>query len=386
MSESPAEPGGLADRLKALRGGDNLVGKQVTQKQLADALGVSSPLISSWETGAVVPPESRLRQYARYFAGAASIGTGNLPSESALDDAETRLYRRLIEELDELRSGRVREAAPGPGTGALGGRFFHFPDGRPVVIVTTIQSETLGKLDWASPAHPNYIRSLGNADTDATIEVFGHIRAENPTSYVRWVLYADLTNEMITGGHLVLLGGGNPQPGGKLDWLLRRLELPVVSMLPAGGDEEYDSVFVVRTDQDGNPSYRGTREETHQPVFLRGEDGGSRFLSDPDDQGRRFPQLEYDLACLARLENPLNGASVTICNGIFSRGTYGALRAFTDDTLRDQNEQYVYRQFDDPDHPGQLRPFWMLIYVPVMLADTITPDLNRAFHRVRISD
>jgi transcriptional regulator with XRE-family HTH domain len=52
--------GTLAARLRELR-------SNMPQRDLATLMNVSGPLVSSWETGAVVPPKVRLEQYALYF-------------------------------------------------------------------------------------------------------------------------------------------------------------------------------------------------------------------------------------------------------------------------------------------------------------------------------
>ena len=72
-------------------------------------------------------------------------------------------------------------------------------------------------------------------------------------------------------------------------------------------------------------------------------------------------------------------ARITMCVGGFTRGTYGAVRAFTDAHLRTRNERYVRG------HVASENDFWMLIHVPVIAGRTITPDLERPFHRLHIS-
>jgi hypothetical protein len=64
--------------------------------------------------------------------------------------------------------------------------------------------------------------------------------------------------------------------------------------------------------------------------------------------------------------------------GIFSRGTYGAVRAFTDATFRARNEQWLARELDPED-------FWILFRVAVVADNTITPDLSRPANRLRMS-
>lgn len=115
-----------------------------------------------------------------------------------------------------------------------------------------------------------------------------------------------------------------------------------------------------------------------------------RFRRDMSLPGRPWltenglPSLEYDVALLARRPNQFNLATtVTVCMGVFSRGTYGAVRALTDASLRSRNEEFLLEHFPD------LNNFWVLFYVPVFSGlhrlDTMTPDLERPFHRLRSS-
>jgi len=402
VTESPEARQDLASRLRELRLGlrDDF---QVTQRHVAEALGASVALVSSWESATAVPPEERVRAYARFFASPRSVDAGHgrmLPDEQLTPEEEKR-RRELIDELIQLRERALQPVEPAARqTGALGGRFWFFPDGQPVVIAATRMSERqLRGLEeegrahphpYARPSHPNFIRSLLNADMDATIEAFGHIRAENPGSEVRFLTTDQLQPDHLTG-HLVVLGGGDTgmhslgSPtalASPLAWVVRRMDLPVSSRLPDGGDEEYDAEFVVAVDAEGEPAYGAEVQEVYRPTFLRdeGDPARPRLLVDG------LPQLEYDVALLARQPNPMNlSATITICTGLFSRGTYGAVRAFTDANLRARNEQYLYERFRDPEGRRGLRDFWMLIQVPVFQGDTITPDLNRPFHRLRAS-
>src|SRR5215212_3720734 len=127
----------LAQRLRELR--TQWPPVVVTQRQLADALGVSVPLISSWEstTTPAIPSEGWLQAYARFFATARSI-EGDKPrllELRELTDAEEQARRALVDELVELREAAARPAAERTQTGALGGRFYYFPDGQPVRII-----------------------------------------------------------------------------------------------------------------------------------------------------------------------------------------------------------------------------------------------------------
>src|SRR5215213_10185141 len=127
----------LAQRLRELR--TQWPSVVVTQRQLADALGVSVPLISSWEspTTPAVPSEGWLQAYARFFATQRSI-EGEKPrllELRELDEEEEQARRALVDELVELREAAARPLSERAQTGALGGRFYYFPDGQPVRII-----------------------------------------------------------------------------------------------------------------------------------------------------------------------------------------------------------------------------------------------------------
>jgi hypothetical protein len=69
--------------------------------------------------------------------------------------------------------------------------------------------------------------------------------------------------------------------------------------------------------------------------------------------------------------NPLNAnRTLTICNGIHSRGVYGAVRSLTDAELRDGNERYIFENF------GDAESFGILMSVQVIKNQTMTPDFN----------
>ena len=60
----------------------------------------------------------------------------------------------------------------------------------------------------------------------------------------------------------------------------------------------------------------------------------------------------------------------TICNGVHSRGVYGAVCTLTDAAVCDGNERYLSTAF------GDARSFAILMSVPVIKNRTITPDFN----------
>ena len=71
MSEPVTGQSRLSARLRELRSASPL--GPLKQRQVAEAFGVTPPLLSSWESGAAVPNEDRIRGYARLFSTAISL-------------------------------------------------------------------------------------------------------------------------------------------------------------------------------------------------------------------------------------------------------------------------------------------------------------------------
>jgi transcriptional regulator with XRE-family HTH domain len=398
MADGSAQGHRLGTRLRGLRAEWG-----VTQRQLSDALGLSAGLLSSWENGSAVPPEERLNGYARFFATRRTVAQRPaklIPSED-LTAEEERTRSQLIDELVRLREEAFEGTRPHQrDTGALGGRFWYFPDGQPITILCsplsqrqlgyTVEAGETGNLPPAvqyatNPSHPNAVRNLGNGDIDGLLELVGHIRAENPTADVRWLTYDRIMSADQLTGHLIVLGQGDaelsPLPAGDTGMvalLQDMLDFPVSSRWPEGGDDEFDGHFVVTVDSDGHPTddpEKIVSEEVYRPRFLRdeSEDNSPRLMV------RGAPQLAADVAYIVRARNPLNpNTKLTMFAGIFSRGTYGAVRAFTDATFRTRNEQWLARELDPED-------FWILFRVAVVADNTISPDLSRPANRLRMS-
>jgi hypothetical protein len=67
--------------------------------------------------------------------------------------------------------------------------------------------------------------------------------------------------------------------------------------------------------------------------------------------------------------NPFNKKStVTILNGMYGRGTLGAVRALTDSRFRGRNAEYLAATFPDS------RSYCILSRVQVIAGRTMTPD------------
>ncbi|MEJ2578268.1 MAG: helix-turn-helix transcriptional regulator [Kineosporiaceae bacterium] len=382
MAVSPYGTGALGRRLKELRERAGLTQRVIGESLDADRR-LSPAQISSWESGRAVPATGWVVRYARFLSELEG------PGAPLLTEAELEAELTALRELDLGQQSGAAEPAenglsptPGPDDGL--GTFWRFPDGIPVRIIgTPMFDSVVSALPYADRWHPNYMESLHNADMDSTIELFGHIRAANPLSDVRFLTTDAIRSDDLTG-HVVLLGGGDslfgagrrPAEEGPLSWFFRRLDLPVRFRQAEGGDPEFDTAIVVRTDARGRPDPHGGHEQIYRPTFLR--DQASRTGARLEIAG--LPRLEYDLGLFARQVNPMNlQATVTVCAGVFNRGTYGVVRAITDGTLRAGNEQYLAEAFPSG-------TFWMLMRVPVIQgsrgADTITPDLTREFHTV----
>ncbi|CAM3971980.1 helix-turn-helix transcriptional regulator [Kibdelosporangium persicum] len=345
----------LARRLRSLRE-EHWPGLGITQSQLAEAFGagrkpLSISLISSWEnlTKPTVPPPRRLEAYATFFATMRSVETipYRLLSPSQLTDAERADRETLRHELLRLREQAVAEPAvpdtePEPPVSG----FWHFGDKKIVTIVCAqLPDSLLRGFSYADRTSPDYVALYTYADLDALIELYGHIRAANPATQVHFKTAPELAEDDYTS-HLVLLGG--------VDWnfvtrdLLNRVELPVQQV--ARADESDIGGFEVR---------RGDQSELIAPRL--------------DENG----QLLEDVGHFYRGPNPFNAKrTVTICNGMFGRGTYGVVRALTDSRFRDRNEAFLAQHFKNA--PA----FSIITRVSVVSGRVLTPDWTDPDHRL----
>ncbi|WP_163506941.1 helix-turn-helix domain-containing protein [Fodinicola acaciae] len=341
MASNAAAATALARRLKALR-----TGRGIKQAQLANVMGVSGPLISAWENAdnPTPPPVERLKTYAELFASTRSADARRWQPVPVADLTGEELARRdeLEAELLELRATATGEAPPATPTeiNQIGGGPWRFPDGENVTIVCAqLPDDIRGKMPYADPADPDYVRLYDYADLDSLVELFGHVRATNPNANVRFKLANHLSEDDYTT-HLIMLGG--------VDWnvvtrqLLRSLPLPVRQARRE--DDTAEAAFEVRTD-----------------------DGVTRFSPQFDADERRT--LRADVAQFVRGLNPFNRKrTVTICNGMYGQGTYGAVRALTDVRFRDRNGAYIASEF-----PAAWT-YSLLFRVGIFEAIALTPD------------
>lgn len=350
----------LARRLRALR--DE---RRITQQQLAQALvrgrTLSVPLISSWESKVApgIPPVPRLEAYAalfgvdRSFAGA----TPRLLSPDELTARERESVADLRQELLRLRS-LAQGRSPVPSAGQLAepsemtrldllaeslatGPWRFRPGETITLVVARLPAMMLERIPYTDISDPDYIELLTYSDLDSLLTLHGHLRAANPVSEVN-VRLADRLQEDDYATHMVSFGG--------VDWnlattsLLQELELPVRQV--ADWDSPDGQYFEVADD---------AGITRHRPV-LDSVLGGKTVL-------------RQDVALFARAVNPFNKKStVTILNGMYGRGTLGAVRALTDSRFRGRNAEYLAATFPDS------RSYCILSRVQVIAGRTMTPD------------
>jgi hypothetical protein len=221
---------------------------------------------------------------------------------------------------------------------------WQFSDPGPITLICArLPSGQKSRL--AKPANPNYTELQSFADLDALIELYGHIRAENPTMQVFFKPAPKVEPDDLSG-HVVLLGG--------FVWNEITEQMLEMSHLP------------VRQIED--PSV------TTGEIFVVGSDGEEKkYLPKWTTRGKK---IQEDVGLLARRVNPLNSnRTLTICNGIHSRGVLGAVRALADmrsRELRESNDTYIAESFADTSD------FAILMRVAVIDGRTITPDFHNS--------
>ena len=222
---------------------------------------------------------------------------------------------------------------------------WRFADGDTITVVCAPFPEELRADErYTDRNSPDYIEFYSYSELDALFELYGHLRAANPVNQVDVRLAERLARDVYTS-HLVTLGG--------IDWnfttrsVLGRLDLPIKQVAHWGKDGADDDVYFEVTEKDG-------RKVQHRPGFVSVE-------------GRR--QLESDVALFVRARNPFNKErTLTICSGMYGRGSYGAVRALTDVRFRSRNADFVRDRFGNSDSYG------LLFRVPVIEGATVTPD------------
>jgi hypothetical protein len=304
-----------------------------------------------------VPPVPRIEDIATFFASPRSFDgkVGRLLSLDEMTVQESAAREKLLQELTRLRAEALDAAAiswpratittPAQEIAqSLSAGPYRFEPGQYITIVCAhLPEDMLRRMPYTDSSDPDYIELYRYSDLDSLLELFGHLRATNPTSRVEFRAPDRLAEDDYTG-HLVSLGGvdWNDATGSVLDLL----QLPVRQVSRLDEDEPGDAYFEV-TDEDGH-------SVIHRPRL----DGW---------HGRKI--LREDVALFARAISPYNQRRfVTICNGMYGRGTYGVVRALTDERFRDRNAKYLRETFGDSD------AFCILTRVTVVNGRALTPD------------
>lgn len=334
----------LAHRLRTLRSKAGLTQGGLAKMFSADGKKVSAAAISAWERpkDPMPLPENRLEPYARLVSVSGNppklVPEAQLSAQQKADRDD--LLDELAQLLEQARGGSAyADAARAPST-----RSWYFPDDGPVVIIAP-DAPPPARGPLSDDTDPNYTAMHWFADQDALIELHGHIRAENDPALPVFFKRASLVQADDLSGHLVLLGGIAWNP------VTRRL-LRLLSRLPVRQVE--------------------TPELTTGEIFVVGHDNQERLFEPVWSQtnGESARELEEDVGLLARVPNPFNSSkTLTLCNGIHSRGVLGAVRTLTDARFRESNEAYLAQAFPQGE-------YGLLLRVPVFHGEALSPDLQ----------
>jgi hypothetical protein len=330
------QAGRLARALRDLRE-STWPDQELTQAQLARALSsegrVAVPTLSSWESfsNPKTPPAARISAYARFFSTRRSLeGQPHLIAESQLEPEEMNRFRELESELLQLYRPEDRKVQ----------HIFKFDTGPVIIICPDAPIEVRGSL--ASEDDLNFTKLQQYGDLDALIQLYGHLRAENPNIDVDHRLASEVLPDDYSS-HVILLGG--------VGWneVMRRIQ-GVRSQVPVRqievDDVEAGEIFRVET-----------------------ADGERRFYPEYEVLGDRM-DVTADVAYVARLRNPFHfNRTLTICNGIHSRGVLGAVGCLTDVKVRTKNDEYLADHFPDGE-------FAILLRVPVVKNRPLSLDLR----------
>ncbi len=336
----------LARRLRELREREY---KRLTQSDLGQALGedeaLSPATISMWEnpTSGRLPPAFRLEAYARLFCTPRSFEGGEggvrMLDVNELTEQEQDRMEELQRELLALRSNAGSQAAASaPGEAQS---MWHFPDGSRITLVC-YRLPPDRRPPSAEEGVLNYVRNADLADLDTLIDVYGAIRAYNPTSRVVIRPAQDLTKEDVSN-HLVLIGGRTWKT--VTPWFSRIFPIPIEPEDP--GDR-------------GVIAAHGSN----------GEDLEFKYTLVGD-------RLVEDVGFFARGENPsAPRRTLTICGGITTRGVHGAAMCFIDWEMRERNDQWLMPRFPEGS------TYCIVMRVPVVNHDPLTPDLSKKENRL----
>jgi hypothetical protein len=240
------------------------------------------------------------------------------------------VLRILVESIEGLHESSEAASNTGP---------WRFDDAESVTVVCA-QLPIDMLPPFANPSHPDYSEVYRFAELGSLFELYGHLRATNPSIQVD-VLDPPRLSPPYFASHLIALGG--------FSWnsvtlaILNRLSLPVMQVV----DREMPGTGFFAVQENGY-------EKRLLPVFR--QSNGTEILRE-------------DVALFVRAASPFNGRrTVSICTGMYAAGTFGAVRALTDPGFRDRNAEYLARRFSDSDS------FCILSRVQVEYGVVLTPD------------
>jgi hypothetical protein len=260
-----------------------------------------------------------------------------------MTDDERHHAAELEFELDDLRNAALGEsgvrrrddlAAPAEFPG-LRDPFWRFANDRDITIVCAeLPADQIPPSPLTDPTDPDFVGSYIYADLGAVMEMYGHLRAVNPNSNVKIrAARSGLVSDDYTD-HLVLLGGVD----------FNHVTQAVLDLIDIPIKQES------RDTPDDPGSFRVDNGEggvEFRPEIIKSRDGERRTLV-------------RDVAHFYRGPNPYNKLrTVTICNGMFGRGTEGAVRATTDPKFRDRNAEYIRPRLENSGSVSLL--FWVSI-------------------------
>jgi hypothetical protein len=267
----------------------------------------------------------------------------------------------LKQELTHLRNDALRATPSGPApvqasavVESLGGGPWRFADGNTITITCAQWPQhMLDRMPYTEVDDPDYIELLNYSELDALFELHGHLRAANPANQVNLRIAGKLASDDYTS-HLVSLGG--------VDWnsattsALRKLQLPVRQVADwSTPDGQYFDVEA------------NGKSVEHRAVLDMTSNWDA--AGPPVSEGAGKGILLEDVALFARAVSPFNRKrTVTICSGMYGRGTYGVVRALTDERFRDRNAEYLRSRFDG------CEAYCILTRVPIVDGATLTPD------------
>jgi transcriptional regulator with XRE-family HTH domain len=341
----------LADRLRELRK-TNWPDVTITQAQLAAALGrrktATVQLISSWERQAnpAAPPEDRINALATFFCTRRSIEGREfrLLSEGELTADENEAREKLVRELLGLRRSALQGAgvpAPENGQSIVGRGPWHFDSDADIIIVCAAPPEDTQIKLPAGFSPPDRAELSRFADLDSLFELHGHIRAVNPDAEVQYRNAQHMRRDDSTA-NLVLLGG--------VDWNKATQDTMRLTGVP------------LRQFSDDNDPSRGCFQVVEDDDIVGAH--APIFESREDDR-----VIVQDVGHFLRAPNPLNReCTVTVCNGMYGAGVFGAVRTLTDKKFRDKNAGYLAETFEGAE------TFSLLFRVQIVNGVVATPD------------